>query len=440
MNDVLIDIPRIYTGLAEWLACIVYISILKKQLKGWKLFSFAGAALFIQAAFLVLTKDLPIAFWIPAMMIAIGMMFFLIYISCDITALDAGYYSVRAFVAAELVASLQWQIHYFFAANGEVDMLLEFVLLVVIYGFLFIIIWLIEKRYVPKTGKLNIRHRELWSTVVIGAAVFAISNLSFISAGTPFSGQYATEILNIRTLVDIGGLAILFAYHIQLYDLRVRHELKAVQNILQNQYEQYQQSKESIELVNYKYHDLKNQIIALKAEVDPEKRKSFLTVMEDEIKSFEAQNKTGNHVLDTLLTSKNLICMKHGITLTTVADGTLLNDMDVIDISTIFGNALDNAIEYEMKIDDEEKRLIHVSVFEQKNFLMIRIENYFEGRLELEEGLPVTTKKDTFNHGYGLKSIRYTVQKNDGVVSVNQKNNWFELKILIPKLNKKIIL
>jgi sensor histidine kinase regulating citrate/malate metabolism len=156
--------------------------------------------------------------------------------------------------------------------------------------------------------------------------------------------------------------------------------------------------------------------------------------MENDIKSYEAQHKTGHHVLDTLLASKNMYCIKNGITLTCVADGTLLKGIDVIDICTIFGNALDNAIEYEQKIDEEEKRLIHVSVFSQKAFLMIRFENYFEGELELEGDLPATTKEDSYYHGYGLKSIRYAVQKYGGVVNIDQKDNWFELKILIPKL------
>jgi sensor histidine kinase regulating citrate/malate metabolism len=106
--------------------------------------------------------------------------------------------------------------------------------------------------------------------------------------------------------------------------------------------------------------------------------------------------------------------------------------MDVVDICTIFGNALDNAIEYEQQIEEEEKRLIHVSLFAQKGFVMIRFENYFEGELKLEGDLPITTKQDTYYHGYGLKSIRYAVQKYDGVVNVAQKENWFELKILLP--------
>lgn len=51
-----------------------------------------------------------------------------------------------------------------------------------------------------------------------------------------------------------------------------------------------------------------------------------------------------------------------------VADGTLLDFMDIMDICSIFGNALDNAIECELKIADKEKRLIHVTVSQQKNF------------------------------------------------------------------------
>lgn len=435
MNDVLPDIPRIFTALAEWLACIVYITILTKKLYGWGLVAFSSGVLIIQSVFLVITKDLPIVFWIPCMVVAMGMMFLLIYMTCDISMLEAGYFSVRAFVAAEFVASLEWQVRFFFWKGEKSDILLELLLLVFVYAILFLLLWLLEKRHIPPEGKLNIRMREFWSTVITGAAVFAISNLSFVTSRTPFSGQYAQEILNIRTLVDLGGLSILYAYHIQINDLRTRHELKAVQDILQNQYAQYQLSKESIDMINYKYHDLKNQIIALRAEESAEKRNEYLEKMENEIKFYEAQNKTGNHVLDTVLTSKNLHCIKNGITLTCVADGTLLNDMDVVDICTIFGNALDNAIEYVQQIEETEKRLIHVSVFTQKKFLMVRFENYFEGELKLEAGLPVTTKKDRFNHGYGLKSIRYMVQKYDGVVSVGQKNNWFELKILMPLSN-----
>ncbi|WP_404332239.1 hypothetical protein [Mesobacillus maritimus] len=202
MTDVLPDIPRLYTALAEWLACIIYISILKKRLNGWKLLTLSGGFLIVQSVYLVLTKDLPIAFWIPTMIVAIGMMFSLIYMSCEISVLEAGYFSIRAFVAAELVASLEWQVHSFFLMGEKIDGMYDLLLLVFIYGLSFFLIWLLEKRHIPEEGKLNIRQREFWSTVVIGLAVFAISNLSFVTSRTPFSGNYAKDILNIRTLVD----------------------------------------------------------------------------------------------------------------------------------------------------------------------------------------------------------------------------------------------
>lgn len=79
MTDVLPDIPRYYTALAEWLACMIYISILKKKITGWQFVVISGIALVVQSVFLVVTKDLPIAFWIPCMILAIGMMLLYIY-------------------------------------------------------------------------------------------------------------------------------------------------------------------------------------------------------------------------------------------------------------------------------------------------------------------------------------------------------------------------
>ncbi len=206
--------------------------------------------------------------------------------------------------------------------------------------------------------------------------------------------------------------------------------------MLQNQYVQYKQSRESIDLINYKYHDLKHQIAYLRSERDSAKREAYLDRMEEEIKQYEAQNKTGNAVLDTVLTSKSLYCAKHDITFTCVADGTLLEFMDVMDICNIFGNALDNAIECELKIPDKEKRLIHVTVSKQKNFLILRFENYFEGNLKTKDGDILTTKDEKEHHGYGIKSIRYIINKYDGALTVETKENWFEMKALIPIKNK----
>jgi sensor histidine kinase regulating citrate/malate metabolism len=233
--------------------------------------------------------------------------------------------------------------------------------------------------------------------------------------------------------MDLGGLAILYAHYLQCREFRTVRQLEAVQNMMQKQYQQYQMSKESIELVNRKYHDLKHQIAVLRSEVGAARQNEFLDQMENEIKIYEAQNKTGNQVLDTLLTSKSLYCSQHGISLTCVADGSLLDFIEIMDLSAIFGNALDNAIECEEKITDPEKKLIHLSVSAQQGFVLIRCENYCEKAPDLSEGLPRTTKSDGNFHGYGLKSIRFFAQKYGGTVTVRMEKQWFVLQILLPQ-------
>ncbi|MCI6465514.1 MAG: GHKL domain-containing protein [Faecalicatena sp.] len=433
MNVILPDIPRFYTALAEWLACILCILEMKRRIKGWKLIAISAAALVLQAVFLTMTKGLDDFWWILCMAAAVGLMYLFLFLCCEAHPRDIGYYCVRAFVTAELAASLEWQIEcYFYYAVDWRNPVFGIFLLVVIYALVFAGAWLLYRRTETKEGGLNVTSKELTACIIIGLAVFLMSNLGFVSIQTPFTSHQRAEIFNVRTLIDLGGAAILYAYHIQRIDLRTRMELENVQNILHNQYMQYQQSQEAVDMINFKYHDLKHHIMALKAEESDNKRKEYLEKMEEELQTYEAQNKTGNQVLDTLLTSKNLVCMKNHISMTSVVDGSPFGFMDVMDICSIFGNALDNAIECEKKISDPEKRLIHVSAFTQKNFLIIRFENYYEGSLTFREQLPVTTKKEPEFHGYGLKSLRYTVRKYGGEVDVSTQDNWFHLKILIP--------
>ena len=426
------DIPRIYTAIAEWVACMMFILPLKKRFKLWKTLLIMTGMLIWQSIFLVGTRNLVIYFWIPCMVIAVLFMVGFIYICSNVGITDAAYFGMIAFVMAEFMASVEWQI-VCYIWNGKVPgILIQIAFLVLIYGGITVLLWAVLHGHLPKDGRMNISQKEYLSSLLIAIVVFSISNLSFLSIDTPFSGTYDFQIANIRTIVDFGGIAVLYAHLVQCCELRIRRELESVQNVLQNQYVQYKQSRESIDLINYKYHDLKHQIAVLRSEQDPQKRAAFLDRMEDEIRQYEAQNKTGNQVLDTVLTSKSLYCAKHSITFTCVADGKLLDFMDVMDICSIFGNALDNAIECELKIADKEKRLIHVTVSQQKNFLILCFENYFEGGLDYKEGRLVSTKKEKEFHGYGIKSIRYTVNKYDGAVSIDTKDNWFDLKILIP--------
>lgn len=439
MGNAMPDIPRVYTAIAEWVAALIFIVVLPRKLEKKRTIFIAIMILITQMVFMHLTGNVSLWLWIPCMVAAYCNMTLFIYGCCRTSYWESSYYGFFAFVVAECIASLEWQIfNYFFGSWQDSPWWLHGLCIISVYGGIGFLMKKILQDHIPVDGYLDINRKDWITSLFIAIIVFAVSNISFATRDTPFSGTYSQEIANIRTLVDIAGVAMLYAHFVLCYENKIRKELESVQNVLQNQYQQYKQSRESIELINYKYHDLKHQIEVLRREQDPEKRNAFLNQMENEIKQYELLNKTGNGVLDTVLTSKSMYCDSHGITLTSVADGSLLEFMDTMDICSVFGNALDNAIESVLKIKDKEKRLIHVTVSKQREFLLIRVENYFEGNLEFSQGQLKTTKANKEFHGYGIKSIRYIVTKYDGAVDINAEHNWFNLRILIPLAQNRL--
>lgn len=436
------DIPRICTALAQWGACMTYLFLIKKEL-----FRQAGfwvcsvAMLAVQAAFLVWSGSFKLILWLVCMLTAVGLMYVFIKLAGKLSHLATGYCCVKAFLLAEFTASFEWQLMMYIGGrqtSTAVFRVINSLMILVVYGSGFAVTVKLEKKVFDSDYLKRLTVREVLAAVGIAVAVFVFSNLSFIYDGTgysglPFTGSTREDIFFIRTLVDFGGLAILFIYQSRIYDFVVERQLLAMNTLLKSQYDQYRNYQESMEFIHIKYHDLKHQIAGLRIETDEEKRKKWLDAMEEEVSTFETMQRTGNQVLDTILAAKIFHCRKNDISITCVADGKLLDFMHVMDICSIFGNALDNAIEHVTLIPEKEKRLIHVTVASKKNFVLIKVENYCDTPVYKDDrALIKTTKADKDNHGFGLSSIRATAEKYGGVVDFGQQNDWFYLTILIP--------
>lgn len=114
-----------------------------------------------------------------------------------------------------------------------------------------------------------------------------------------------------------------------------------------------------------------------------------------------------------------------------IADGEALSFLHASDLASLFGNALSNAIEYEQTVE-EEKRSIFLKVFRKGDLVAVHIENYCTAELTFGGDLPPTTKHDKENHGFGLKSIRYTAERYNGSVAVGRSGNLFTPDVLFP--------
>jgi hypothetical protein len=431
--ETLPDIPRVLTGVAEWAACLVYVLLRRRRLTLGRLVAVAGAALVVLVGVQQLADRLPLSLWSLGMAAAVACMYGFIVSAARVSARDAGYFAARALVLAELAAAAHWQIHcFFFLADGRPGTGWQVAFGVGAYVLAFGGAYLIEARHFRPAQPLDVTSGELASAVAIALVTFFMSNISFLNANTPFSGRLGLEIFYIRTLVDLCGFVALYAQQGQRLQHRARAEVKAVDEMLRRQHGQYLQSKRSIEIVNRKYHDLKHQIGVIRAEGDPALRADYLDSLEASVSGYAAQADTGNGVLDVILTTKSLECAERGIDLTYVADGAALDFMSAMDVSAVFGNALDNAIDGVLAVPDPEKRLIKVALYARDRFVMMTFENYFSGELRTEDGDIVTRRSDRDRHGYGLKSIRYTAEKYGGSMTVNTEDHWFVLRILVP--------
>lgn len=426
------DIPKLYTALAEWLACLLFVLLLKKRWGKGKTAAFMGVSLGLLGIIQYLIGVVPLFLWIPGMMLALAVMYGTLLACCVLSPLDAGFFWALAFMLAEFVASLDWQLYSFAAAQGYDHLLLQAVFLVLCYGGAFALFFRLEQNRLNRQNRLNVTRKELFSAVVISVGAFLISNISYVNTNTPLSGRMSMEIFYIRTLVDFAGVIILFSLQERWQELQAREEMESINALLRRQYDQYRQSRESIELINRKYHDLKHQIGVIRLERDEAKREEYLRQLESGVTGFAVSHQTGNNVLDTILTGKQMYCLQHQIELNVVADGKQLDFIEVMDLCSVFGNALDNAIESVERLEPPEKRLIRLAVYTQNSFLMIRVENYFESPLQKNGDEFETTKPDQEYHGYGLKSIRYTAEKYGGSVGISTEDNWFSLCVLIP--------
>lgn len=140
----------------------------------------------------------------------------------------------------------------------------------------------------------------------------------------------------------------------------------------------------------------------------------------------------GNETLDTALSEKALICGRDRIALTCLADGAALGFLAPAETYSLFGNALDNAIDAVRKVEDHAKRSISLVVTERVGMVTVHVGNYFEGELAFEDGLLQTTSDDTFNHGFGMRSMRHVAEEHGGVPTAKEKDGVFYLNVAIP--------
>lgn len=186
-------------------------------------------------------------------------------------------------------------------------------------------------------------------------------------------------------------------------------------------------------------HDIKHHLLILR-EYGQERKwdmlMSYLNELSDDILVQKKAMWTQVGILDTLLEQKKAKAESKGIAFRIRADRIGELPFSDMEISTLFSNLLDNAIEACEKIQDD-RRWIQLNIMRKSGMLYITISNSIKGRPLEKEGKLITNKQNHQLHGYGIKSVQKIVRKYEGDFSYQIRESEFIVTITFWRLEER---
>ena len=291
--------------------------------------------------------------------------------------------------------------------------------------------YLVFVRRLGRNGLLEVNNKAMLLMLAVVAIV--IIGFDTLIKDIVFDVVSWVHMILLRNVHAFVCLFVLFVEYELLFAQKMRDEKDVAEAVLAERERQYELSRKNIEAINIKCHDIRHQIrMVAEGAGAAAPAQGVLDDIAAEIDIYDSVVETGNEALDTVLTEKSLACQARGITLSIIADGAALDFMEPSDIYSLFGNALENAIESAQQVDDPEHRIITFNVRRAGAMVAVNMENYCATVPDFRDGLPVSTKGDPVNHGFGTRSIRNTVTRYGGTFHAAVRDGVFSLNLLLP--------
>lgn len=264
---------------------------------------------------------------------------------------------------------------------------------------LFIILRMIKNNY--KERDLDIpRYYWYWILFVYlisGINLLVIFNISLIL------NELNTEIQHLTIAISLGSLMIvIITYYIfmklnSFYRERNNYRIVEIKNeMLTKEMEEKERIYEGVRKI---HHDFKNHIMCIERLLEQGKfqlANEYIGGLKDEVVETYTWIKTGNDAVDAILNQKKSEGTKKNIEMDMKVN--IPEDINIqpLDLCTILGNALDNGIEANERIEDINKRNISVTINTYKEYLFIEISNPSLINPIDEEGRLKTIKEDLY--------------------------------------------
>ena len=282
------------------------------------------------------------------------------------------------------------------------------------------------RRLLPEIEKIRL---TIYDAVLAAAIVLPFLYIREL-AGQSLAQEDKTVqiVMTLCCLIAVVTLAASIGRSSSEYE-RLREE--QMRTVLRQQQAMFEQKLQNADTVSRKYHDMKNFLLYLRSAEHAEKLDPSISQLMKSIEPYEIGISTGNSVLDVIMSEKLAACAKNEITCIPYLDGTLLDFVEPLDLCTLVGNAMDNAIESCVQIPEREQRLIWLHSVERGGTVLLTIRNTYAIRPDMQNDLPSTTKADASSHGYGLRNMRYLAARYNGSLSCRIEEDEFVLNIVL---------
>lgn len=252
---------------------------------------------------------------------------------------------------------------------------------------------------------------------------------------------YASQITDryggVRILIILFGyllMNIFLAYILnQVADAyRYKYELSLAKRLREMHLANYNEISQKYEESRAIIHDIKKHLMVAENMKDSDEAasQSYLSDVCNKMNSLFCGFQCSNKILSIVLSQKISFAKSKGIEVIVSADDVDLDFIDDLDITAIFANLWDNAVEACGKVLNDEKKFICMEIHRINDFILINITNSCNGELRKNGKSYLSSKKD--HDGVGLKSINLSVEKYDGVFITKHNADTFKAEITIP--------
>ena len=265
-----------------------------------------------------------------------------------------------------------------------------------------------------------------------------------IPGASVFLIQTIVATANIPQLMIIVSIAIVFSINVITFSLQdalvVAYREQLLSKIHAQEKEHYltqcHMMKESVESMKAFRHDVKLHFGTLESMAlrkDITAVSSYLKNLSEYVNSDEIYCDTGNIAFDSIINYKFRSISEKNIKINLELSYIPDNCMEVIDITAILGNLIDNALDAIAQVED---KWINLSIMYLKGTLHIEMSNPFNGVIATEKRNDISLKeikssKKAPDHGYGLKNIKKSVLNYNGEIEISFDNNIFTVSIFL---------